>query len=427
MSRAKYTSTANSVPSWVTAVNDAPASSAKNTRDAIARWPDDDTGKNSVSPCNTDRTITCNHDIAGTSVTTTTVPWVGCYRRWRGTGRAAATASRTAADQTAFVGEVDVDELAGRDRHHVLGLRNRARSAADGTPRRPASACSTWKEKLRPSPTWPNPLACTPVEMSSIANSRLPKSRSAARVMTRTITPVRADRGSRPQRDESVIAASVCLHLLFDRRTIRTTESYPLPPHSKRAAQLVCSCARCAGNCSGSSGCSSNPADAPPPTIVPAQAAVSPPVTGRAGRCGAAAGRQCAGRRCSTRRPVRWWCSPPVARRSVAVDHHVGRPGAAADGAAARAGDGDWQATATVWRTCRLAAATSGSTFAAGTATRLDVDGQQATDFTAIARRADGKLVLGSADGAVYTLSSDTAVGAPAEDLRSRGCPCHTR
>ncbi len=49
---------------------------------------------------------------------------------------------------------------------------------------------------------------------------------------------------------------------------------------------------------------------------------------------------------------------------------------------------------------------------AAGTATRLDVDGQQATDFTAIARRADGRLVLGSADGAVYTLGSDTAVAA---------------
>jgi DNA-binding beta-propeller fold protein YncE len=42
----------------------------------------------------------------------------------------------------------------------------------------------------------------------------------------------------------------------------------------------------------------------------------------------------------------------------------------------------------------------------------VDVEGQQETDFTAIARRADGKLVLGSADGAVYTLSSDTAVGA---------------
>ena len=76
MSRAKYTSTATSVPSWVTAVNDAPASSAKNTRDAIARCPDEETGRNSVSPCRTDKTTTCNHDIAGASVTTTTVPWV---------------------------------------------------------------------------------------------------------------------------------------------------------------------------------------------------------------------------------------------------------------------------------------------------------------------------------------------------------------
>ena len=49
---------------------------------------------------------------------------------------------------------------------------------------------------------------------------------------------------------------------------------------------------------------------------------------------------------------------------------------------------------------------------AEGRVTRVEVDGQGDTDFTAIARRADGKLVLGSADGAVYTLSSDTAVGA---------------
>ena len=47
-----------------------------------------------------------------------------------------------------------------------------------------------------------------------------------------------------------------------------------------------------------------------------------------------------------------------------------------------------------------------------GRITRVEVDGQVNTDFTAIARRADGKLVLGSADGAVYTLSSDTRVGA---------------
>ncbi len=61
-------------------------------------------------------------------------------------------------------------------------------------------------------------------------------------------------------------------------------------------------------------------------------------------------------------------------------------------------------------------AATRGGYFqvdiAKGVATRMQVDGQGGTDFTAIARRADGKLVLGSADGAVYTLSSDTAVGA---------------
>ncbi len=64
----------------------------------------------------------------------------------------------------------------------------------------------------------------------------------------------------------------------------------------------------------------------------------------------------------------------------------------------------------------RVYASTRGGYFridiAAGTATLIGVDGQHATDFTAIARRADGKLVLGSADGTVYTLSSDTAVGA---------------
>lgn len=48
----------------------------------------------------------------------------------------------------------------------------------------------------------------------------------------------------------------------------------------------------------------------------------------------------------------------------------------------------------------------------AATATRVDVEGQPNTDFTAIARRADGKLALGSADGAVYTLNSDSTVGA---------------
>jgi DNA-binding beta-propeller fold protein YncE len=64
----------------------------------------------------------------------------------------------------------------------------------------------------------------------------------------------------------------------------------------------------------------------------------------------------------------------------------------------------------------RVYASTRGGYFRvdirAGTATRVDIDGQQGADFTAITRRADGKLVLGSADGAVYTLSSDAVVGA---------------
>jgi hypothetical protein len=45
-----------------------------------------------------------------------------------------------------------------------------------------------------------------------------------------------------------------------------------------------------------------------------------------------------------------------------------------------------------------------------GRINRVGVDGAADTEFTAIARRADGELVLGSADGAVYTLVSETAV-----------------
>ncbi|PRC62178.1 hypothetical protein C6A85_04465, partial [Mycobacterium sp. ITM-2017-0098] len=49
---------------------------------------------------------------------------------------------------------------------------------------------------------------------------------------------------------------------------------------------------------------------------------------------------------------------------------------------------------------------------ATGDVTKVDIDGQGDVEFTAIARRTDGRLVLGSAEGAVYTLTSDTAVGA---------------
>jgi DNA-binding beta-propeller fold protein YncE len=49
---------------------------------------------------------------------------------------------------------------------------------------------------------------------------------------------------------------------------------------------------------------------------------------------------------------------------------------------------------------------------ASAAVTRVGVTGQDSTEFTAVARRADGRLVLGSADGAAYTLRNDTDVSA---------------
>jgi DNA-binding beta-propeller fold protein YncE len=157
------------------------------------------------------------------------------------------------------------------------------------------------------------------------------------------------------------------------------------------------------------SGCSSNPVDAPPPTIVPAQAAVSPIVTA------APAG----------------LVRPLAAKAQAAVfDAETGSlavlsPGSAGKSVITALTRADAMRTVplpgvatalTADNQGRLYLSTRGGYFrvdlATGAATMVDVEGQQETDFTAIARRADGKLVLGSADGAVYTLSSDTVVGA---------------
>jgi outer membrane protein assembly factor BamB len=159
----------------------------------------------------------------------------------------------------------------------------------------------------------------------------------------------------------------------------------------------------------GLAGCSANHAEVPPPTIVPAQAAQSPPVAG------APAG---------VVRPVPGLAQAAVfdlatsslavlsplfeSRSLVTIVPASGqpRPVTLAASATALTGDNDGS----------VYASTRGGYFRidlrAATANRVDVDGQRNTDFTAIARRADGKLVLGSADGAVYTLSSDSTVGA---------------
>ena len=76
MSLAKYTSTASSVPSWITAVKLAPASSPQNSWETMRRWPEEDTGRNSVRPWTMDRTITWTQDIvvAGSVMAKDTTP-----------------------------------------------------------------------------------------------------------------------------------------------------------------------------------------------------------------------------------------------------------------------------------------------------------------------------------------------------------------
>jgi outer membrane protein assembly factor BamB len=155
--------------------------------------------------------------------------------------------------------------------------------------------------------------------------------------------------------------------------------------------------------------CTSKSADAPPPTIVPAEAATSPPV----------------------RQPPAGTVRPLAGHaKSVLFDAATSSLvvlGPGKDGpdeittmptkGPARAVPLPAEATAmTGDNRGRVYAAGRGGYFvldvANGRVIRVPVEGQGSTEFTAIARRADGRLVLGSADGAVYTLSSDTDVGA---------------
>ncbi|BBY15508.1 hypothetical protein MLIT_11000 [Mycolicibacterium litorale] len=156
-------------------------------------------------------------------------------------------------------------------------------------------------------------------------------------------------------------------------------------------------------------GCSSSPVDAPPPTITPATAASSPPVTGEpdgtvrpVGADTAAALFDPATRSLVVLGPGPEGQSALTVFTSAAPPRTVLTPAPAT----AMAGDDDGG----------LYLATRGGYLrvdvAAGTVAPVDVEGEADTDFTAIARREDGRLVLGTSDGAVLTLSSDTAVAA---------------
>jgi sugar lactone lactonase YvrE len=154
-------------------------------------------------------------------------------------------------------------------------------------------------------------------------------------------------------------------------------------------------------------GCTSKPVSAPP-TIAPAGPATSPPVTTPpAGMVRPLAGRaQAALFDARTSGLVVLSGADPQTAATVTVFSAAGAPRTVALPGPATALTGDDHGSAYL--------SARGGYFvvdlAAGTAIRVDVSGEQDTDFTAIARRADGKLVLGSADGAVYTLASDTAV-----------------
>ncbi len=158
-----------------------------------------------------------------------------------------------------------------------------------------------------------------------------------------------------------------------------------------------------------SAGCSSNSVDTPPPTIDPAQAAVSPPVTAAPpGTVRPLAGHAQAAVFDAATGSLVVLTTGAADRSVVTVFAATGATAPVELGgtATSMAGNGDGE----------VFLSTRGGYFrfdiASGAVTRIGVEGQDGVDFTALARRADGRLVLGSADGAVYTLASDTAVGA---------------
>lgn len=162
------------------------------------------------------------------------------------------------------------------------------------------------------------------------------------------------------------------------------------------------------------SGCSANPLDSTPPTIEPAQPAVSPPVSeSPAGEVRPLGGHpQTALFDGGTRELAVLAPGADAAAPSSLVLFGAARvtPRVITLPGPASALTGDDHGVAYL--------AARGGYFmvdlAAGRAERVGVADAPHTDFTAIARRADGKLVAGSADGAVYILVPRTPAGGEA-------------
>jgi sugar lactone lactonase YvrE len=159
-------------------------------------------------------------------------------------------------------------------------------------------------------------------------------------------------------------------------------------------------------------GCSTKLTDSSPPTVEPARPAVSPAPAGTpAGDVTPVTGRpEYALYDGATASLVLFTPGPGAA---LTVAGRTGAPRAitlpAPATAVAGAGDG------TVYASTR--GGFLAIDVAAGAVSRTEIAGESATDFTAIARRADGRLVLGSADGAAYTLADDLTVSRKTDDF----------
>ncbi|MGV9802655.1 YncE family protein [Mycobacterium sp. NPDC003449] len=161
-------------------------------------------------------------------------------------------------------------------------------------------------------------------------------------------------------------------------------------------------------------GCTSTPADTPPPTIEPARAAVSPPATEKpAGQIVPLAGDAQAAIFDSATATLAVLAPGPQGRSTVTLLSGAARPRTVELPSTATALTGDGRGG--------LLLSARGGYFrldiASAKAARVDVDGGQQVDFTAVALRADGKPVLGSADGAVYTVGADGTVEAELQNF----------
>lgn len=157
-------------------------------------------------------------------------------------------------------------------------------------------------------------------------------------------------------------------------------------------------------------GCGKVAIDAAPPTIAPAGPAQSPPVTDTpTGRVLPLPGT-----------PTSAIIDPTTGSLMVlTADHDATTPTAALT-----VFDGDRAPRTIALPGAPAALATDGTgrayaagrggyiniDIAAGTAHHTAIEGQQDTDFTAIARRADGQMVLGTANGAILTIAGDNTV-----------------